>query len=918
MQLNKKNFATIFQVMLDKHYLPPFEGSKVNLRDGHIERLIHGAQHVSRATLWALMMHNLLREMIPSYVDEAMATIANKMGINEEEVLLLILLTVGYHDIGRKEKECYYLDYESENIVFEALKELVGPDAKLFSLATTFKDSPSEYSRFIHRGHSIEKKDLPCFDYIRLLVALGDNLDLIRCVKDFDTQDIFDQLLNGFSPTGSYKYFLNLSEQQRKKFTEYRVILDEQREKVLEMLQEAGQFIYQQFDMYSDCMVIDNQQVLIKYSRQFDAERKVEIEHATNVFAAIFNAALKKPFFRQLMSGLDVVCENTGEVFDDEFSVANNISMRLDKKNFTIVFQSMLEKYYLQPYTTKKENIRDGGLERGLHGAQHASRATLWALVMHNFLKEIIPEYVNKAMAMIANKIGKTEEDVLLLILLTLGCHDAGRKGDGQDIWEFESAIIAEQTLKELGVVNYNSLFSYAIRDKDFSDRYLRHLAAHNIQKSDQPYFDYIRKLVALGDNLDLMRCVGCFDTKYIFDKLYEYLPSSSEQEILSSQRETMLNLIRKIHQFIHQQSDMYFLCSVRDNGQELTQHPPLFNSRVKINVEYAENVLATIFNEALKNSFFKPWMKGVEVPETENHIFPGLAETESTLFLHGTNSAVFASMVSSNFCLQSPIQMIHSHRKVPMCGELIRGGYSLAASDGLTAFGSLTTRPRTGFRTYTLERIIAEYAVTQQISKENKHVELFQQEAKKAFSLAFSNINILLIHLNRARYVCSLKDFLPIEQAEKLRNEMRKALQVSYFIQLLCADIALNYSVTCDNKIRKDSERFFSLENIAHRIEESGLDMEQIVSNFSAINLEYVMLILGLPANSLIKKNSDASSSTSYETSLPATINNIAAEQFFRRMIRNNCSDYRISDLILAWLLGETAYYYDSEQRIS
>lgn len=66
LRLNKANFSTKVQEILERFYLQPINGSKkINLKDGHIERSIHGAMHASRATLWALVMQNLLQKLAP-------------------------------------------------------------------------------------------------------------------------------------------------------------------------------------------------------------------------------------------------------------------------------------------------------------------------------------------------------------------------------------------------------------------------------------------------------------------------------------------------------------------------------------------------------------------------------------------------------------------------------------------------------------------------------------------------------------------------------------------------------------------------------------------------------------------------------------------------------------------------------------
>jgi len=71
--LNQQNFANKVQEIIERYYLQPLNRSKKStLKDGHIERSIHGAMHVSRATLWGLMMHHMFASMMPQYVDNAL------------------------------------------------------------------------------------------------------------------------------------------------------------------------------------------------------------------------------------------------------------------------------------------------------------------------------------------------------------------------------------------------------------------------------------------------------------------------------------------------------------------------------------------------------------------------------------------------------------------------------------------------------------------------------------------------------------------------------------------------------------------------------------------------------------------------------------------------------------------------------
>ncbi|MBA2653195.1 MAG: hypothetical protein H0U73_13165 [Tatlockia sp.] len=166
----------------------------------------------------------------------------------------------------------------------------------------------------------------------------------------------------------------------------------------------------------------------------------------------------------------------------------------LTNTNFTIWFQEMLETNYLQPFGgMHKENLKDGYIERGVHGAQHASNATLWALAIHNLLQTLFPEYVNKSLQTIAKHLNLDEEAVLLFILMTMGCHDTARQGEGVDEWEKESAENTVKILKKLGLEEKQAkLFAAAIEFKDNPREYEFKLPS-GIYNTDLSKFDYIR-----------------------------------------------------------------------------------------------------------------------------------------------------------------------------------------------------------------------------------------------------------------------------------------------------------------------------------------------------------------------------------------------------------------------------------------
>lgn len=92
---------------------------------------------------------------------------------------------------------------------------------------------------------------------------------------------------------------------------------------------------------------------------------------------------------------------------------------KINAENFTCKVQDILEKYYLQPMDkTNKKILKDGYIERQIHGAMHASRATLWSLILHQWLLTISPDYINGSIKTIAEYIKEDTSTVCFLLCM--------------------------------------------------------------------------------------------------------------------------------------------------------------------------------------------------------------------------------------------------------------------------------------------------------------------------------------------------------------------------------------------------------------------------------------------------------------------------------------------------------------------
>lgn len=531
--------------------------------------------------------------------------------------------------------------------------------------------------------------------------------------------------------------------------------------------------------------------------------------------------------------------------------------LRLNRINFSTKVQEILERYYLQPINgSKKINLKDGNIERSIHGAIHASRATLWALIMQNLLQELTPTYSDSSLKKIAQFINADADSVKLLILITMTCHDAARKGEDQDIWESESGVIAVEILKELGLDEKQAkLFAMAITFKDKHDEYLDELSILGINEQDYNAFDYIRKIVNLGDNLDLVRCVNPFKAQYIFDTLETVDGYDAAQH-----DDIILNLIKAIHQFVHEQRDMRYRCDIIDrNKKTIATHRNHVSYKEKVQLEHAENVFSVMLEKASNNPTLRPHLSNnLEVPTSKRYTGPFKFDP----LIHGTNISIFATFPRSDFQVMSPLVMLDNYQAVSMTGELTRGGYDAVGNAtvkeediGRTSFAKMTA---TDSNSYSLEKVLEKYTTIKAASNDTS-LDDFKNALSTGLKQAFSNINLLLIYFARARQTHeSLDQVISDSELKELQINLDATAQFYYFIQLLGIHIHPDFKAIERSNMAEDisnaAQTLLTFEHIVGKIKEHHIDMEEILKNPTPNNLRKALLVLELPKKCVIK----------------------------------------------------------------
>lgn len=152
---------------------------------------------------------------------------------------------------------------------------------------------------------------------------------------------------------------------------------------------------------------------------------------------------------------------------DTQLKIETNEAIQVSFKNFIQEFENEILPYYLE-----HEKTFDPA---SIHGRMHASRAMLFSEMMARYM------------------ISKGETVDIDLLRRVIGLHDAGRKRNGKDIWEKDSAQIIQQYLIDKGMPE-----EMAIEQSEM------------VVNKNEPNPSLEAILFSSGDCLDIMRpCTG-------------------------------------------------------------------------------------------------------------------------------------------------------------------------------------------------------------------------------------------------------------------------------------------------------------------------------------------------------------------------------------------------------------------------
>lgn len=529
-------------------------------------------------------------------------------------------------------------------------------------------------------------------------------------------------------------------------------------------------------------------------------------------------------------------------------------------KNFYTYSQDIIEGYYLQPLLRDnnncllsrkiKINLKDGVLEREVHGGMHAGRVQFYTKILHEKMKEMFPNYTQEMIARLTNALGLNEEELLILTRYAALFHDSARENEFNDIWDEKSAQNCYEFLTEKGLSPYLAkIFSMAAAYKDKPQKYNAYLLEQNIDEEDIQYYHYIRKLIFMADCFDIMRCVSVFNIQRIFAEL-----ASIDEYNSSIHDAIVIEMAEEFRKLIFDQKDMLFACRIMlPNKSGFIPSEKIFSSynlHTKVGFEHAENTCSVLGQSIKEHTYFAPYIANERLSTTRQaQVVPAFNP-----YIHGTNSIVFSLLERTHLSMLSPVEMLELYGIAPLNGEISGGGLSTISARSNTCFGRLNAK---GANVYTLNKIIRGYTKSEsQLPTETKAKA--RRYVGNSLKTAFRDINIMLIYLARAKQQGI--DTLSKEESNVLVKELNATIQFYYLILLLGSKINPNFELL--NKYSKETQDDFSdavythltFENLINTIIHSAIDLKEIYHNPTQDNLQKVLTLLSLPKESIIR----------------------------------------------------------------
>lgn len=189
---------------------------------------------------------------------------------------------------------------------------------------------------------------------------------------------------------------------------------------------------------------------------------------------------------------------------------------------------------------TKLQKDEHQFLIRVSHGLPHVlSAMTLINSIFDAYLTHL--DTFNESFNRIAAYVLLTAQDLLHFIKIAVLFHDAGRKGDGLDLWDEDSAELCKKYLLEQCQLEDEvaGFIADTIRFKDNSAAFKNKYAYIHVN------VDYIRELVNMADTLEVIRTRNVFKPEFLpisYHVTPETMVNRIIPELVVPHREKILN----------------------------------------------------------------------------------------------------------------------------------------------------------------------------------------------------------------------------------------------------------------------------------------------------------------------------------------------------------------------------------------
>lgn len=191
--------------------------------------------------------------------------------------------------------------------------------------------------------------------------------------------------------------------------------------------------------------------------------------------------------------------------------IVDYVNYHYYSKPMTVVNIKRLQIPFPHPLRDLKTPDGERFSVRASHGLLHALSAANLIDKIDKFYTRFVPDYTD-LMNDSVRYFGIEREKLIQLIKIAVLFHDAGRQGDGMDLWDPASGLACKNYLiEQCDIAEYLAIIiADTIVYKDDKDKYV------NKHSSRLPLIDFFRQLVNMADTLEVIRTRHVFKPKFL------------------------------------------------------------------------------------------------------------------------------------------------------------------------------------------------------------------------------------------------------------------------------------------------------------------------------------------------------------------------------------------------------------------